>query len=229
MKSLQGELPPAIDVHTVYDRSIPIRAAIGDAIKTLLLALFFVIMVIYLFLGKWADTLIPSLVLPMSVFGTFAVMRVFNFTLDNLSVLALTLAIGFIVDDAVVVLENIVRHVEAGETPLQAALEGSRQICFTIASMTMSLIAVFLPILFMGGLIGKIFSEFAITLTAITLISGLISLTLTPMLCSRFIPPRGQKRKIAVGWRAGLRRLIRLCCNGIAKDCIPLLTMTSSS
>ncbi len=203
MQSLKGELPPAIDIHTVYDRSIPIRAAIEDANKTLLLALFFVVLVIFLFLGKWADTLIPSLVLPMSVFSTFIVMRMFNFTLDNLSILALTLAIGFIVDDAVVVMENIVRRVEAGDTPLQAALEGSRQICFTIASMTLSLIAVFVPILFMGGLIGKIFSEFAITLTAITLISGIISLTLTPMLCSRFIPPRDQTKKSRIArWSA---------------------------
>ena len=150
---------------------------------------------IYLFLGKIADTIIPSLVLPMSVIGTFIVMYALNFTLDNLSVLALTLAVGFIIDDAVVVLENIIRRVEMGETPLSASLEGSREIGFTIVSMTMSLMAVFIPMLFMGGLIGKIFSEFAITLTAITIISGLISLTLTPMLSSRFIPPSNNRER----------------------------------
>lgn len=188
-----GQLPPAIETHIIFDHSIPVRGAIDDAIKTLCIALFLVVLVIYLFLGKIADTVIPSLVLPMSVIGTFIVMYALNFTLDNLSVLALTLAVGFIIDDAVVVLENIIRRVEMGETPLSASLEGSREIGFTIVSMSMSLIAVFIPMLFMGGLIGKIFSEFAITLTAITIISGLISLTLTPMLSSRFIPPRNNK------------------------------------
>ena len=188
--SLQGELPPAVDIHTVFDRSIPIRLAIDDAMVTLFMALCLVVGVIFLFLGKIADTVIPSLILPMSVISTFIVMRLLNFSLDNLSVLALTLAVGFIIDDAVVVLENISRRIDAGDSPRQAALEGSRQIGFTIVSMSLSLIAVFIPMLFMGGLIGKIFHEFAITLTAITLISGAISLSLTPMLCSRFLPPR---------------------------------------
>ncbi len=190
LASLHTEMPPAIDVHIVYDRSIPVRAAIHDATKTLVVALFLVVFVIFVFLGKFTETIIPSLVLPLSVFGTFIVMGALHFTLDSLSVLALTLAVGFIIDDAVVVLENIVRRVEEGDPPMQAAFEGSRQICFTIVSMTLSLIAVFIPMLFMGGLIGKLFSEFAITLTAITIISGMIALTLTPMLCSRFIPPR---------------------------------------
>lgn len=199
LEELKGELPPAIKTHIVFDHSIPVRATINDAIKTLVIALFLVVLVMYIFLGKIADTIIPSLVLPMSVIGTFIVMYALNFTLDNLSVLALTLAVGFIIDDAVVVLENIIRRVEMGESPLNASLEGSREIGFTIVSMSMSLIAVFIPMLFMGGLIGKIFSEFAITLTAITIISGLISLTLTPMLSSRFIPPRnnlGQHKPI---------------------------------
>lgn len=187
---LQGELPPALELHTVFDRSIPIREAIHDVNWTLFIALVLVVLVIFLYLGKLADTVIPSIVLPMSIIGTFIVMDALHFTLDNLSLLALTLAAGFIVDDAIVVLENIVRRVEAGESPWQAALEGSKQIGFTIVSMTLSLVAVFIPMLFMGGLIGKIFSEFAITLTAVTVISGIISLTLTPMLCSRFIPPR---------------------------------------
>ncbi len=190
MDELKNELPPAIVTHTVFDHSIPVRAAIHDAIITLILALVLVVLVIYLFLGKIADTIIPSLVLPMSVIGTFIVMYSLNFTLDNLSVLAITLAVGFIIDDAVVVLENIIRRVERGESPLQASLEGSREIGFTIVSMSLSLLAVFIPMLFMGGLVGEIFSEFAITLATITIISGVISLTLTPMLCSRFIPPK---------------------------------------
>lgn len=189
LNELKDQLPPAIETHT-FDHTVLVKNAIEDAIITLFAALLLVVLVIYLFLGKIADTIIPSLVLPMSVIGTFIVMYALNYTLDNLSVLALTLAIGFIIDDAVVVLENIIRRVEMGETPLQASLEGSREIGFTIVSMSLSLLAVFIPILFMGGLIGKIFQEFAVTLATITIISGFISLTLTPMLCSRFIPPR---------------------------------------
>lgn len=190
LEELKFQLPPAIDTHIIFDQSIPVRAAIDDAIWTLVLVLVLVVMVIYLFLGKIADTLIPSVVLPMSVIGTFIVMYLLDYTLDNLSVLALTLAVGFIIDDAVVVLENIIRRVEMGETPLNASLEGSREIGFTIVSMTLSLLAVFIPMLFMGGLIGKIFKEFAVTLAVVTLISGFLSLTLTPMLSSRFIPAR---------------------------------------
>lgn len=193
LDELKGQLPPAIDTHIVFDHSIPVRAAIDDAFITLLAALALVVIVIYLFLGKIADTVIPAIALPMSVVGTFIIMYWLGFTLDNLSVLALTLAVGFIIDDAVVVLENIIRRVEMGETPLQASLDGSREISFTIVSMTMSLLAVFIPMLFMGGLIGKIFNEFAITLAAITIISGIISLTLTPMLCSQFIPARSRQ------------------------------------
>jgi HAE1 family hydrophobic/amphiphilic exporter-1 len=189
LNELKDQLPPAIDTH-IFDHTVLVKHAIQDAIVTLFVALILVVVVIYLFLGKFSDTIIPSLVLPMSMIGTFIVMYALNFTLDNLSILALTLAIGFIVDDAVVVIENIIRRVEKGETPLEASLEGSREIGFTIVSMSLSLLAVFIPILFMGGLIGKIFQEFAITLAAITIISGFISLTLTPMLCSRFIPPR---------------------------------------
>lgn len=192
LDELKGQIPAAIDVHIIFDRAVPIRAAIHDAIVTLILALLLVVFVIYIFVGKLADTLIPSIVLPMSVFGTFVGMKLLGYTLDNLSVLALTLAVGFIIDDAVVVLENIVRKVEVGQDPYQASMEGSYEICFTIISMTLSLIAVFIPMLFMGGLIGKIFKEFAVTLTMITIISGVISLTLTPMLSSRFIPKRNQ-------------------------------------
>lgn len=202
LDELKYQLPPAIQTHVIFDQSIPVRAAIDDAILTLFLALGLVVLVIYLFLGKITDTFIPSLALPMSVIGTFIVMYALNFTLNNLTVLALTLAVGFIIDDAVVVLENIIRRVEMGDTPLAASLEGSREIGFTIVSMTLSLLAVFIPMLFMSGLIGKIFSEFAITLAVITVISGIISLTLTPMLCSKFIPsrntPGSEKSKMAL-------------------------------
>jgi len=198
--SLKSEIPPAVDLHVVFDRSIPVREAIHDAIWTLFIALLLVVLVIFFFLGKVRDTVIPSLVLPMSVISTFIVMRVLNFTLDSLSVLALTIAVGFIIDDAVVVLENIIRRIEKGDSPFHAAMEGSRQIGFTIVSMSLSLVAVFIPMLFMGGLIGRIFREFAITLTAITVISGLISLTLTPMLSSRFIPAEADEKAGAKEW-----------------------------
>ena len=202
LNEIKGDIPPAIDLHIVFDRSIPVTEAIHDANITLIVALFLVVLVIYLFLGRLADTIIPSLVLPLSVFGTFFVMNVLGYSLDNLSALALTLAVGFIIDDAVVVLENIVRRVEEGETPFEAALHGSQQISFTIVSMSLSLIAVFIPMLFMSGLLGKIFHEFAMTLTIITIISALVSLILTPMLSSLFIPPKEsravQKSRLAL-------------------------------
>lgn len=200
LDELQADMPPAIDIHVVFDRSIPVRESIRDAIMTLIFAFFLVVLVIYLFMGKLVDTIIPAIVLPMSVISTFIFMHLMGYSLNSLSVLALTLAIGFIVDDAVVVMENISRRVEGGEAPMRAAMEGSRQISFTIVSMSMSLIAVFIPMLFMGGLIGKIFSEFALTLTAITVISGFISLTLTPMLSSRFIPPIDKKNYRLAHW-----------------------------
>jgi HAE1 family hydrophobic/amphiphilic exporter-1 len=162
---------------------------------TLLVALILVVAVICLYLGRFADTIIPAVVIPMTLVGTFIVMDMFEFTLNNLSLLALTLAVGFVIDDAIVVLENIKRRQEAGEDRYTAAMEGARQIGFTIVSMTLSLIAVFLPMLLMGGLIGKIFKEFAITLVAATCISGVISLTLAPMLCSLFLPTLKEEEK----------------------------------
>lgn len=190
---LSSQLPASVDLHIVFDRSVSIKDSVEEVEWTLIIALILVVLVIFIYLGKITDTIIPSLVLPLSVIGTFTVMYALNYSLDNLSLLALILAAGFIIDDAIVVLENIVRHVEAGKSPWNAALEGSKQISFTILSMTLSLIAVFIPMVFMGGLIGKIFREFAVTLVAITLISGIISLTLTPMLCSRFIKPSNHK------------------------------------
>ena len=158
---------------------------------TLLLTLILVVLVIFLFLRNVSATVIPSLAMPMSIVGTFAVMQLLGYSLDNLSLMALTLSVGFVVDDAIVMLENIVRHMEMGRSPMQAALDGSREIGFTIVSMTLSLAAVFIPVLFMGGIIGRLFREFAVMIGAAILISGFISLTLTPMLSSRFLrPPR---------------------------------------
>lgn len=198
LEDLKPLLPASIDTIVVFDRSIAIIDSIHEVEFTLIIAFILVVLVIFVYLGKIWDTIIPSIVIPMSIVITFAVMYFLNYTIDNLSLLALMLAIGFIVDDAIVVLENIVRRVDEGEAPLEASIEGSRQIGFTIASMTISLIAVFIPIIFMAGIIGKLFSEFAITLTIVTLASGIISLTLTPMLCSRFIPPKTTNHRTRV-------------------------------
>jgi len=194
LDTLKNEVPASVNLSIFFDRSVSIREVINDVNFTLILALIFVVFVIFLYLGKFSDTIIPSVVMPMSIIGTFVVMDIYQFSLDNLSLLALTLAVGFIIDDAIVVLENIVRCQEQGKSRWEASLEGSRQICFTIVSMSLSLVAVFLPMLLLGGLLGKIFKEFAITLAAVTVISGLISLTLTPMLCSRFLPERGEDK-----------------------------------
>lgn len=190
--TLSPQLPGALEMKVLFDRSQSIRESINDVQLTLVIAFTLVVLVIFFYLGKVRDTVIPALVMPMSVIITFAIIYLLDFTLNNLTLLALTLAIGFIIDDAIVVLENIVRLIESGETPLNAALKGSQQIFFTIVSMTLSLVAVFIPLLFMAGLIGKLFQQFAMTLTIVTLLSGIISLTVTPMLCSRFLPRRYQ-------------------------------------
>ena len=187
LPSFQSKLPAAIEMKVLFDRSVSIREAIDDVQFTLILAGFLVILVILLFLRNLSATLIPGVALPISVVGTFAVMSVLGYSLDNLSLLALTLSVGFVVDDAIVMLENIVRHVEAGEPPFQAAVTGAREIGFTIISMTISLIAVFIPVLFMRGIVGRLLHEFAVTICAAILVSGFVSLTLTPMLCSRYI------------------------------------------
>ncbi|MDO8933514.1 MAG: efflux RND transporter permease subunit, partial [Rhodocyclaceae bacterium] len=183
----QANLPASIELQVHYDRSVSIRHAIADVQFTLILAGFLVILVILLFLRNLSATIIPSLALPISVVGTFAVMYAFGYSLDNLSLLALTLSVGFVVDDAIVMLENIIRHVEAGEPPFAAAIKGAREIGFTIISMTISLMAVFIPVMFMGGIVGRLLHEFAVTICAAILVSGIVSLTLTPMLCSRYI------------------------------------------
>ena len=189
VERLRPQIPPSIEIATLNDRSLTVKASVNDVKFTLFLALCLVVMVIFLFLRNLRATLIPSLALPMSLVATFAVMHLLGYSLDNLSLMALTLAVGFVVDDAIVVLENIVRHIERGEPVMQAAIRGSREISFTVISMTISLVAVFIPVLFLGGLIGRLFQEFAVTIGVAILVSGFVSLTLTPMLCSRWLKP----------------------------------------
>jgi len=187
LDALRQQLPASVSVDVLYDRSESIRDSVNDVQWTLLLTFGLVVLVIFFFLRNISATVIPSIALPMSVVGTFAVMKVLGYNLDNLSLMALTLSLGFVVDDAIVMLENIVRHVEMGKKPMQAALDGAAEIGFTILSMTLSLAAVFLPLIFMPGVIGRLFREFSITIVSAILISGVVSLTLTPMMCSRFV------------------------------------------
>ncbi len=197
LDNIKKTLPESIQFYNLFDKSEIIKEAIVDVKLTLGLAILLVVLVIFFYLGKPMNTLIPALAIPLSMLGTFALLYVFGFGIDILSLLAITLSIGFLVDDAIVVLENIVRHVEDGKTPMEAALAGSKQIGFTIISMTLCLAAVFIPMLFMSGIIGKIFHEFATTIIIAVLFSGLISLTLTPLLCSRLIAPnRAEKTKV---------------------------------
>ena len=189
LPSFRAIMPKAMDLEVEYDRSVTINESVNDVKFTLFLAILLVVLVIFLFLRNASATVIPSLALPMSIVGTFAVMYLFNYTVDNLSLLALTLSVGFVVDDAIVMLENIVRHMENGEGVLEAALNGSREIGFTIVSMTLSLAAVFLPVFFMAGILGRLLHEFAVVIISAILVSGFVSLTLTPMLCSRFLKP----------------------------------------
>jgi HAE1 family hydrophobic/amphiphilic exporter-1 len=183
------QLPASVNLNVVYDRSVAIRESVHDVQFTLLLTIALVVMVIFLFLRNVSATIIPSLAVPLSIMGTFAIMYALGYTIDIISLMALTLCVGFVVDDAVVMLENIVRHMEEGMPRMEAALLGAREIGFTILSMTLSLAAVFIPVLFMGGVVGRLLHEFAITIGAAVLVSGVVSLTLTPMLCSRFLRP----------------------------------------
>ena len=187
LPALQDQLPASVEVRIRFDRSESIRESVGDVKFTLLLTVFLVLLVIFLFLRNLSATVIPSLAVPMSIIGTFSVMYLLDYSLDNLSLMALTLSVGFVVDDAIVMLENIVRHIEKGEGVLEAALKGSKEISFTIVSMTLSLAAVFLPVLFMGGIVGRLLHEFAVTIGMAILVSGFVSLSLTPMMCSRFL------------------------------------------
>ena len=192
--SFKSQLPASVDLNVLFDRSETIRDSVKDVKFTLLLTIGLVIMVIFLFLRNLSATIIPSLALPLSIVGTFAAMYAMGFSVNNISLMALTLSVGFVVDDAIVMLENIVRHMEHGEKPMEASLRGSREIGFTILSMTISLVAVFIPVLFMAGMLGRMLHEFAVTITFAILISGVVSLTLTPMLCSRFLKPPAAER-----------------------------------
>ncbi|NTW58701.1 MAG: efflux RND transporter permease subunit, partial [Nitrospirae bacterium] len=187
--TFREQMPASVNLNIMFDRSESIRDSVHDVQFTLVLTVCLVVMVIFLFLRNLSATVIPSLALPMAIVGTFAVMYVMDFSMDNMSLMALTLSVGFVVDDAIVMLENIIRHVEMGETVMEAALKGSKEIGFTILSMTISLVAVFLPVFFMGGIIGRLLHEFAVTIGMSILISGFVSLTLTPMLASRFVRP----------------------------------------
>jgi multidrug efflux pump len=206
---LQAAIPPSIKLQTVLDRTLTIRASVKDVEFTLLLSIVLVIMVVFLFLRETRSTLIPSVSVPLSLLGTFGVMYLLGYTLDNLSLMALTISTGFVVDDAIVVIENISRHLEEGLSPFDAAMKGSREIGFTVLSMSTSLIAVFIPILLMGGIVGRLFREFAVTLSAAIAVSLVVSLTTTPMLSAKFLKPHDQVRK---GWfyRTGERHLARL-------------------
>ncbi|MBV9507762.1 MAG: efflux RND transporter permease subunit, partial [Acidobacteriia bacterium] len=189
LPTLREQMPPAMKLDIFYDRSTSIRESVNDVQLTLLLTVALVVFVIFVFLRNLSATIIPSLALPMSIIGTFAAMSLLGYTLDNLSLMALTLSVGFVVDDAIVMLENIVRHMEMGKSRMAAALEGAREIGFTILSMTLSLAAVFIPVLFMSGVMGRLFHEFAVTIMVAIIISGFVSLSLTPMACSRFLKP----------------------------------------
>ncbi|PIS00316.1 MAG: acriflavine resistance protein B [Chlamydiae bacterium CG10_big_fil_rev_8_21_14_0_10_35_9] len=193
--TLQKELPFSVKIHDLYDKKMTIMESVRDVQLTLIIAFILVVGIIYLSLGRLINTAIPSVTLPLAIFGTFAGMYLLGFSLDILSLLALTLSIGFLVDDAIVALENSVRHVQMGETPYEGSLKGSKEISFTILSTSVCLIAAFIPMIFMGGVVGKLFREFAVTLVVVVVISTFISLSLTPMLCSRFIPKYGEGAK----------------------------------
>src|SRR5438045_1563220 len=191
MPLIGSELPGSIRIMPIYDRSANIVHSVADVQATLVIAFVLVVIVIFAFLGRVTDTLIPVVALPLSLLITFVAMRLLGYSLDNLSLMALTLAIGFLVDDAIVVLENTVRGMEHGENALQASLASAKEISFTILSMTLSLAAVFIPLVFMPGLIGRIFREFAITIVVSIFASGIVSLTLTPLMCARLLKARG--------------------------------------
>src|SRR6478609_3177841 len=224
LPAIQSELPSGVEISVMNDRSTSIRHAIEDVEFTLVLAGFLVIVAIYFFLRSFRATLIPAIALPISVVGTFAGMYVCGHSIDNISLLALTLAVGFVVDDAIVMLENIVRHIEAGEKPMEAAFKGSKEVGFTIISMTLSLVAVFIPVLFMGGVVGRMFNEFGLVISMAILISGIVSLTLTPMLCSRLLKPIDHHEKhnflltafewsfnqVTAGYSWSLKRVVKM-------------------
>jgi multidrug efflux pump len=193
LPSLQAAIPPAVQLHVALDRTTTIRASIKDVTRTLIISVLLVILVVFVFLREVRSTLIPSVSVPLSLLGTCGIMYLLGYTLDNLSLMALTISTGFVVDDAIVVIENISRHLESGKSPFQAAMDGSKEIGFTVVSMSTSLIAVFIPILLMGGIVGRLFREFAVTLSAAIMVSLVVSLTTTPMLSAKFLEPHGKR------------------------------------
>ena len=207
----QSQLPPSVEAQVLNDRSVSIRQSIDDVQFTLLLSIALVVIVIFVFLKSAAATLIPALALPVSLIGACAFMFMFNYSIDNISLLAITLSVGFVVDDAIVMLENITRHIEEGMKPFDAALKGSGEIAFTILSITFSLVAVFIPVLLMSGVVGRVFREFAVTITVAILVSGFVSLTLTPMLCARILARPSTART-----RDSFSRLSDLFVDGLA-------------
>jgi HAE1 family hydrophobic/amphiphilic exporter-1 len=231
LQTLRADIPGSVQVSLLYDRSVSILDSVNDVKFTLFLAICLVIMVIFLFLRNLSATVIPSLALPFSIVGTFAFMYLLGYSLDNLSLMALILSVGFVVDDAIVMLENIVRHMEQGEGVLQGALNGSKEIGFTIVSMTLSLVVVFIPVLFMGGIIGRLLHEFAVTIGIAVLVSGVVSLTLTPMLCSRFLRPpetmhHGRLYATSERYFEGMRKVYEWSLKRVLNH--PLATITFS-
>jgi HAE1 family hydrophobic/amphiphilic exporter-1 len=230
LPGFRAQVPQGIDIRVFYDRSEPIRESVHEVQFTLLLALVLVVLVIFLFLRNLSATAIPSVALPMSVIGTFAVMYLLGYSVDNISLLALVLCVGFVVDDAIVMLENIARHLEMGKPPMQAALDGSREISFTILSMTLSLAAVFIPILFMGGILGRLLHEFAVVIMAAVLISGFVSLTLSPLMCSRILRSEHTRahgrvyRAVERGFDATKRAYDVSLCRVMARPRLAMLT-----
>ena len=195
LPSLRAQIPPSVVMEVLLDRSVSIRQSVSDVEETLLIAVTLVILVIFLFLRSASATFIPALAVPISLLGTCAVMYMLDYSINNMTLLALTLSVGFVVDDAIVMLENIVRHIEHGMKPYEAALKGAREIGFTIISITFSLIAVFIPVLLMGGIVGRVFREFAVTIAVAIVVSGFVSLTLTPMLCARVLKAHDETRR----------------------------------
>jgi multidrug efflux pump len=208
---LRAELPDSVDLQVMSDRTVTIRASVRDVQFELMLAVALVVMVIFVFLRSASATLIPSVAVPLSLVGTFGVMYLIGFSINNLTLMAMTIATGFVVDDAIVMIENIARHVEEGVAPMKAALDGAQQIGFTIISLTFSLIAVLIPLLFMGDVVGRLFHEFAITLAVAILISAVVSLTLTPRMCARLLRPVHDRKESATAQRIGaLKELSRM-------------------
>ena len=217
LPGLQRSLPPSIKMQVLGDRTQTIRASVTGVQGTMAISIALVVLVVFLFLRDAAATLIPSVTIPVSLLCTCAVMYLLGYTLDNVSLMALTIAVGFIIDDGIVMVENVIRHVEGGKAPTEAALVGSREIGFTIVSMTLSLVAVFIPLLLMGGLVGRLFREFAVTVSVAILMSGVVSLTLTPMMCSRLLRPAGRRpdARVAAWLEAWFHRALGFYAAGL--------------